>query len=553
MLKFRVSTKGGRSFSHEVDLLSVTIGRSSNADVSVPDRSLSREHARMECVDGIWRVVDLGSRNGTLLNGELIVDAPEVVSGDVLELGATTLEVLDPGKEAFSGGTAEYDAGGSIFVPAADLLGDSIDSTAKSHEARDLPKYVERLHILNEVHNALAGSMALDELLELILDRVFDHLRPEEGAVFLRQGREYICASHRSKATAVTGVAPLYSRHLIDQVAEKGMAALVLDAEIDERFNAAASLIDAGIRSLVAAPLLGGEDGRTLGFIVLGSMLHSRQFTEEDMQLLTSLASVAAMRIRNVRLVAEAMERQKLEQEVALARRIQVALLPNFFPDLDGYDLFGRNLPSRGVSGDFFKIVERQDGNECVILLADVSGKGIAASLLTASLEALVTVPIDSGGAPDEICDVVSKLLYQRTPPEKYATAFLGALETATGVLRYVNAGHNPGILLRSNGESQWLRSGGRPIGLLPGGSYEMGTVTLGAGDCLFIYTDGLTEAENPDQEEFSEDRLLESVKRHWTLELNEMADAIEAELEEWASGVPFADDRTVVILKKNA
>ena len=184
MLKIRVSTKGGRFQDHELDCAPATIGRSSKADVSVPDRSLSREHARLLCTDGIWSVVDLGSRNGTLLNGQLIDGAQKVIPGDVLELGATTLEVLDPEGASTAAGSA-FDTGGSIFVPAADLLGESIDVAPKKGQAKDLHKYVERLHILNEVHIALAGSMAQEELLELFLYLFFDHLRPDVVSVLL--------------------------------------------------------------------------------------------------------------------------------------------------------------------------------------------------------------------------------------------------------------------------------------------------------------------------------------------------------------------------------
>ena len=204
---------------------------------------------------------------------------------------------------------------------------------------------------------------------------------------------------------------------------EKGQAALVLDAETDQRFNQAASLISAGIRSLVAAPLL--DPSGAMGMILLSSTLGVRQFTEEDMELLASLASVASMRIRNTRLAAEAAERQRLEQEVNLARHIQVALLPKSIPQPAGYAIHGGNIPSRGVSGDFYKVVERAEGRECAVLLADVSGKGIAASLLTASLEALSAAPIEEGSSPDAVFSGVSRLLFARTPPEKQPQIFL--------------------------------------------------------------------------------------------------------------------------------
>jgi sigma-B regulation protein RsbU (phosphoserine phosphatase) len=307
--------------------------------------------------------------------------------------------------------------------------------------------------------------------------------------------------------------------------------------------------MSAGIRSVLAAPLLAPEGA--LGMIVLASRLTSREFNEEDMELLTSLASVAALQIRNLRLAGEAAERRRLEQEVTLAREIQVALLPERLPEVEGWELHAGNLPSRGVSGDFYKVNQRLDGSECVMLLADVSGKGIAASLLTASLEALTANLIEAGGAPDVVCSTASRLLFERTPPEKFATLFLGIVHTDSGTFSYCNAGHNPALVVRGDGSSEWLESTGMPVGMLPMGSWTAGEVELGPGDLVLLYTDGITEAENPDEEEYGNERL-ESVVRRWREDpLPDLLRAIDRDLNEFAAGVPFADDRTMVVIRR--
>jgi sigma-B regulation protein RsbU (phosphoserine phosphatase) len=259
------------------------------------------------------------------------------------------------------------------------------------------------------------------------------------------------------------------------------------------------------------------------------------------------------MRIRNGRLVAEAMERQKLEQEVRLARQIQVALLPATLPVVPGYELHGGNLPSRGVSGDFYKVLFRDEGRECAFLIADVSGKGVAASLLTASLEALSAMPLENGVPPAEICNHVSRLLHQRTPPEKFATAFLAILEPATGRLTYVNAGHNPGLLVRADGSVEWLKASGVPLGLIATATYAMRETALAPGDTLVLYTDGITEASDPDDEEFGAARLLGVCFRNRDAEPRELAKVLETELEAFVRGVPYADDRTLVLVKRTA
>ena len=363
MITLNVVPAHGPPFEYRPEGEEQVIGRSSKADLVIADRSLPRQHARLLHRDERWLIEDLGSRNGTHVNRAPITEATALQDGDVIGLGASTVTVRQVGGAEARVGDSDSFGEHTLFRPASELLESSAVHTpvVAVADAETLKRYAERLQMLNQVHQALGATVALDELLDLILDRAFEQLGPEEGAIFLRMDDgSYECAASRSQRGPNHRC--LYSRSLIREVAEKGLAALVLDAQIDERFNQAASILNAGVRSLVASPLQ-TPDG-PLGMMVVGSTLSVRQFTEEDMELLTSLASVAAMRISNVRLAEEAVERKKLEHEVALAREIQVAALPDHLPEPDGYDLYGVNLPSRGVSGDFFKVVERGAGGD---------------------------------------------------------------------------------------------------------------------------------------------------------------------------------------------
>jgi sigma-B regulation protein RsbU (phosphoserine phosphatase) len=183
--------------------------------------------------------------------------------------------------------------------------------------------------------------------------------------------------------------------------------------------------------------------------------------------------------------------------------------------------------------------------------LSDVSGKGIAASLLTASLEALSAGPIHDGVAVEDVFRSVSHLLFERTPPEKYATSFLASVEPDTGKLRFCNAGHNPGLLLRADGSTEWLESTGMPLGILPEGEFSAGERTLGVGDTLILYTDGITEPENPDEEEYGEERLREVCIKNRHEPISEIMSAIEKDLYAFARGVPFPDDRTLLLIRR--
>jgi pSer/pThr/pTyr-binding forkhead associated (FHA) protein len=517
MLLLRVLPAQGEPYQHRVKEDQIVIGRSSDTNLPIPDRFLSRRHARFFRRGEDWVVEDLGSRNGTLLNGTR-VDIPQVVArGDRIQISGSVLTVLEIGE---TGEISEFSDSGlshaTILRPVSDLIEDPSTAdapTASSPEA--LRRYAARLKLLNDVHQVLSRSIDLRELLDLILERAFEQLQPEEGAVYLRSKEgEYRRAA--SRTTLADEGDYLYSKTLVREVAEKGMAALVLDTQTDERFGAAESILGSGVRSLAAAPLMDPEG--SLGMIALNSRLHRRQFTEEDLELLVTLASVAALRIRNVALAEEAAERRRLEEELALARQIQVALLPRHLPEVDGYEIFGQNLPSRTVSGDFFEVVNRRDGEECVLLM-----------------------------------DRASRRLHERTPPAKYATAWIGVLTPSTGLIHYSNAGHPPALLVRSSGEIEELESKSLPIGLMPTGVYEKEEATLELGDMVVIYTDGFTEAENAEGEEYGTDRLGVVCREGREQPLEELIVAIEEDLARFTAAAPPADDRTIVMARRRS
>jgi serine phosphatase RsbU (regulator of sigma subunit) len=528
---------------------SLVIGRASESDLVVADRFLSRQHAKLSSRGERLFVEDLGSRNGTLLNDRLIEGSEEVRPGDRIKVSGSIIRIAEDASSEADTGLIDSSplAGMTVVRHASELLESAASDTGEILGEDNLRNFAARLQLLNEVHGALSRSIELDELLELILERELEHLKREEGAIFLKaDGDDYKLAARR---TAAGGSDYLYSRTLVQEVADKGLAAVVLDAQTDERFAQAQSIMASGVRSLVAAPLLDPQG--CLGIIVLNSRIQVRQFSEGDMDLLTSLASVAALRIRNVALAEEAAERREMARELEIARHIQVTLLPNSLPEIPGYEVHGGNIPSRGVSGDFYEIIGRGDGAEFLTLVADVSGKGMSASLLAAALEALTASPIEGGLEPEEVFRRASRLLYARTPLERYATAILTALDPATGALQYVNAGHVPGLLVHRTGEIERLEGTGTPIGLLPISNYTTGTTQMDGGDLLVLYTDGINEAEDPSEEQYGFDRLGEVCRKNSALPLDELARAIEADLSHFADGVPFADDRTTVLIRR--
>jgi len=408
--------------------------------------------------------------------------------------------------------------------------------------------HTQRLRRLNVFNRALAGTMTMDALYELVLDRAFADLFPDEGVILMKgaDGDYTRVAQRRMPGTAGEF---LFSRSLAREVTDKSLAALVEDTSSDERFKRAESILQSGVRSLVAAPLFDGE--ACPGLIVLSSRAHVRRFQEPELEELVFLAAAAAMRMRTILLAEEAAKRKVLEKELSIARQIQMALLPATLPAVPGYELHASNIPTRAVSGDLYLAQMRKDGAECVLLLADVAGKGISAALLTASLEALAAGPIEVGLPPDDICNRLSLRIYARTSPERYATGFVAVLHTDSHRFCWANAGHNAALRLRADGSHEELGATGLPIGLLPFGEYERREFVIAPGDLVVVYTDGITEAANPEGEEYGLPRLIELCRQHAAQGTEAVAAALQKDLDAFARGVPFGDDRTVIILRR--
>lgn len=545
MIKLDIRPADGDRFEVPIENDSVVIGRSNSADVSIADRFLSRHHARLYRDGDDWLVEDLGSRNGTLVNGARISEPTVVGPGDVIGISASIVEVGSTAARR----TEPVDSGTrTILRPAAAILGESKQAMSRPDSVgpEALRRAADQLRVLVDIHQALADAMTIEDLLEGVLDRVFVHLRPQHGAIFLLRDGELVRAASRSMEATADEFPE--SQSLAGEVIGKRLAAVVYDTTTDARFLEAKSLIGAGVRSLVAAPLLTRD--RALGMIVLSTSLVEREFREPDMELLVVVASAIGLRMRNIALAEEAAERQRFERDVALARRIQVTFLPPETPQIPGVEIYGGNIPSRGVSGDYYQVVERKDHGDLAVIIADVSGKGIAASLLTGYVDALCLAYLGEGHPPEEVFNRVSPQMNAKTPPESFATAFLGLIEP-TGRVVFASAGHDPVALIRSSGEIDWLMPTGMPLGLMPNATYTATEASLEPGDTMVLYTDGITEAANPEEEEFGRERLGECCVEHRTLPVDDLAHAIYDSVEAFARGVPYHDDRTLVILRR--
>lgn len=525
----------------------VVIGRAETCDVVLADRTVSRRHARISPADDGWWLEDLGSRSGTWLNGRALDARGRLTAGDRIGAGQSVLRVVAAGGVTTpTDGSPPPPPGTSVFRRADEVLASARAVGGGEDDAATLRRHAERLELLNEVHEALGRSPKLEELLELILDSAFEALAPEEGILVLRDGRGVYRTVASRRTSGMAAETPL-SQTLTEEVIEKRQAALVADVTADDRFDDATSLLAMGVRSLIAAPLFDSEG--PLGMLALTSRAHAHPFGEDDLELLTSLASVASLRVRNVALAEEAAEHRRLEGELALARSIQVGLMPRRPPTPAGWSIFGACAPSRLVSGDFYLFCERPGTLD--VLVVDVAGKGIAAALLTASLEALLAQPLASGHPPEEVFTRVSALLDQRTPAAKYATALLARVELASGRFRLANAGHLPAVVVRANGRVDTFAATGPPLGLLPESVYTAHEGTLARGDLFSAFTDGIVEAANVEEQEFGVSRLLEGLRDARDPSLPALASAIDGSVTAFVGDATDIDDRTLVLLRR--
>jgi sigma-B regulation protein RsbU (phosphoserine phosphatase) len=325
------------------------------------------------------------------------------------------------------------------------------------------------------------------------------------------------------------------------------MAALVLDAADDERFAKAESIIGAGIRSIVAAPLL-DEEGCT-GLIVLDSRLSVRRFSEDDMELLASLAAAAALRIRNLAYAEEAARRRLMDKELALAHEIQMAMLPRAFPQRPDFELSAALRPAKSVGGDLYDFL--LEGDRLWFLVGDVSGKGMGAALFMAVTKTLFHAIVPGADSLTAVLSRINHELCRDNEHSLFVTAFVGRLDLGSGEIEFGNAGHLPPYLLRAQGSVEGVA--GTPqvaLGVMAEHAYATGRSTLAAGDALFLYTDGVVEELNPAGEQFSDERLRAHLERSGRSPVESLVQGTMAVVQDFAGGRPQSDDVTVMAIR---
>jgi serine phosphatase RsbU (regulator of sigma subunit) len=538
-ITLRIEPPTGAASDRECRDGSLTFGRAADADVVVSDGSMSRNHARIIADGDAWIVEDLGARNGTFVNGDRIDGRRQIGEGDVIKMGATLVRVTTPGRES-DRGLGSSDLASSIFRPVAEMARTELHGAESSRVAA-------RLKAINDFHRAIAGAISLDALLELLLERLFAVLHPEEGVILLRRADGDLETAASRRLPDATGDL-VVSRRLTIEVVEKGTAALVSDLAVDERFSEAHSMIGSGIRSILAAPISDAEG--CLGMVAIYSRAHVRRFGEEDLELLVSLASAAALRIRNVALAEDAAARRVQDRELALAHDIQMAMLPRRMPDRAEIEMAATLIPARAVGGDLYDFLLLDDALWFVI--ADAAGKGVSAALFMAVTRTLFRAVAHSEATAASVVARMNAELARDNERQFFVTALVGRIDLRSGKLSYTNAGHSPPLKMTVAGHIEPLAvvDSGIALGVLEDATYEEGDVALDPGDVLLLFTDGVTEAINGAGELFSDDRLRAALRSTAKLPIDDVVARVVADVNGFASGVPQEDDITVLALR---
>ena len=553
--------------------LRITIGRSARNDLCIPDPFASRVHAEVRREGDEYVLQDLGSANGTLYNGATVQGVIPLTAGGRIQIGETEI-IFDDGTYNSSMGATMITDNSDASLPEATIALASGDRTTSGlleaiEGARTKPegiaivsgaaatatatkKHGDLLALISKVGITLLASATLNETLEQIVALVFEAVPADRCLIMMRdegstEDLRVAVARLRDRAGEVGEIR--VSRNVLDEVVIRGKSVLTSDAQHDPRF-ASGTVVLQGVRSVLAVPL--GVADKVFGIIYADSPIAEGRFTEDHLKVLTTLASVAAIRVENTRLMEERMERERLERELALASEIQQRFQPTAPPVVLGYELQGISFPCYEIGGDYYDFIERDDGR-LVIALGDVSGKGTAAALLMSSLHAAVHA---QSGSHDTLVDTISavnRYLADNIPANRFVTLFYAELDPESGALSFLNAGHNPPLIIHSAGTVEQLASGGLPLGIKRDADYREGRTQLLHGDVLVIYSDGVTEAMSPSGEEFGPTRLYEVVSRNIEASAAGIRDRIESSLTKFSQGTSAADDITLVIVKRQA
>lgn len=417
-------------------------------------------------------------------------------------------------------------------------------------ENRKLRSAVAELSILNDIATTITSTQQLEELVDMIVKKCVKHLKVEQGAVMLldEEDKEKPFHTMIRQQDSKSNILPYRLDNQLTGWMLKNQAPLLTnDLKNDERFKAVMEQ-DTPINSLLSVPLL--LKGKMIGILTVFNKHPDTGFTADDQRLLAIIAAQSAHIIENARLYNEEQKLLMMREEMRLARETQLNLLPKDIPSIPGYTVFAKTISAKEVGGDYYDIIKIDDNN-IAFCLGDVTGKGMSAAMLMANIQATLRAQIINGCSCTESLYHSNNLLCSSTEPAKFVTLFLGILNTKSNEVCYSNAGHDPPLFFSDTNINQ-LDAGGLLLGSFADSPYEQEKLVMNPGDLLVLYSDGITEAMNEEDQEFGEEELLGIIKNNKDTEPDILIEEIISTVKEHSGSSPQSDDMTLMMIKRN-
>src|SRR5713101_3577089 len=527
-------------------------GAETGNHLQLSDRRISRNCAAIVVEANKHYIEDRGQRRGLFVNGEK-VESRELQPGDVITFG------LDDSYEIIYRSTA---TGAEDSLPH--LLTRIEHITASDHLQASSGRSLAKLDQLLAATALLHSQLPLDEVLGMMLDHAISVIDADRGVLLEAddKGALHVRLARRSGGLRLPPESLAPSQTAI-QLAVRNQSAVITEdlAQAEMDLQAAQSIVAQRLRAVVVIPLYATarakidesmtsvKHGEFLGGWHMDSQ-HPAAFSKLDRQLLDAFTDQAASILDNARLVARERERQRLEQEINIARDIQQALLPRNVRDYPHLSVAGCNFPCLSVGGDYLDVLPIGD-HRTAFLIADVSGKGLGAALVTTMLQGVLS-GMTLGTDPARLFAHLNRFLCDHVEVGRYATMFFGILDEK-GSLEYINAGHPSPILVRRGIADEAFTEGSFPVGLVPEAEYKTTCIKLEPGDTLVLFSDGVTEAMNPDEELFGAARLREVLTGQMDTPLDQLQKCVLESVENFARGASQADDLTLLLVRYRA
>lgn len=535
----------GREKAFQLAATPVLLGRHSDCDITFADPYVSRRHARVVPERDAHFLVDLQSTHGTFVNGERITNH-KLKSGDRITLGRGSSALLF---------TADAGHGDQQDTTWDSSVENSILELAAAHPAYADYSDLEKISLLLDFQYALDRNFSAQRTFQQILASALKVSGAERGFILLRNGHDFsyvVGMNSRGEALQHSEFVQA-SQTVVNQVAETGEAVSMTEG-ISGDLAQQDSIVAMGVRALSCTPLhwFGGDSDSSIvrGILYLDSTKAMHALSGLDQKILDKLADEAAAVFEKVEMIEAFEERKRIDQELALAQETQQHLLPVALPQLPGFHVLAFSQPTHHVGGDFFDFFKYSDGG-LTAALADVSGKGISAALLSALTQGALSAELKPDIDPEESLQRVNQFLCRRSASNRFVTLFFFHLEE-DGRGLYINAGHNPAFVLQArNGQVTALEPHSMIVGAFATATFKAMPLELEPADVLVVYSDGLTEAENPSGRMFGEERLRDLILDFGAQGAAQLNEEIKSAIANFTEGHPQTDDITLMLVEK--